>query len=160
MEQIARSSITCSLVRPAVIYQENSLFYGAFALLCFTDTQILCFWKTERLWRSWIKQVYWSRFCNSICSLCVCLCHILVILKAFQSFKLLLYLFYICLYLCSVIFSVVTVIVSGCHEPHLCETVYLIDRCCVFWLLYWWAIPHLSTSPQTTLLPKTQHYWH
>ena len=68
IEQIARSSITCSLVHPAVIYQENSLFYCAFALLGFTDTQILCFWKTERLWQPWIKQVYWHCFPHGIWS--------------------------------------------------------------------------------------------
>ena len=41
--------------------------------------------------------------------------------------------FYICFGdLRSVIFSALTVIVSGYHGPHLYETAYLIDRCCVF----------------------------
>ena len=145
-----------SLVHPAVIYQENSLFYCAFALLCFTDMQILCFCKVEGLWQRWIEQVYyWSCFCNGICSLCVS-----VMFCWFSKYSKVLNYFYICFGdLHSVIFNVIIAIVSGYHKSHLYETAYWIDWCCVFWLLYWRAIPYLSTSPQTTLLPKTQRYW-
>ena len=39
----------------------------------------------EVLWQPCVKQVCWHHFSNSICSL-LSLCHILVILKIFQTF--------------------------------------------------------------------------
>ena len=60
-----------------------------FALLRFTD--IVVFPQMEGLWQPCIKQVYWRRFSNSICSLHVSV-SLLVILAIAQTFSLLLYL--------------------------------------------------------------------
>ena len=79
------------------------------------------FLQIEDLLQSWIKQVYFpTEFAYF-----VLLCNILVTLKIFQTFKVLLYVLW-----WSVIFDATIVIVWGHYEPYLYKMANFIDKCC------------------------------
>ena len=102
------------------------LLLAHLVLLHFADPVVIylfiyLFLQIEDLLQSWIKQVYFPTEFAYV----VLLCNILVTLKIFQTFKVLLYVLW-----WSVIFDVTIVIVWGHHELYLYKMANFIDKCC------------------------------
>ena len=98
-------------------YYWHTSFYCTLQILCF-----FVFLQSKDSLKSWIKQVYFpTEFAYF-----VLLCNILVTLKLFQTFEVLLYVLQ-----WSVIFDVTIIIVWGYHEPYLNKMASFIDKCCV-----------------------------
>lgn len=119
-----------------------------FIVFCFYYTsQILHFYKSKVCGNSvWSKPI--SIIFPTVFAHFVSLCHILVILAIFQTFKLLLYLLWWssisdlgCFYWTC----------FGCHESWPYKTAHLINKYFVFRLFYWPAAP-LCLSLSTDLL--------
>jgi len=110
---------------------KHTSFYCSI-VLCFSTSQILHFLQIESLWQLCGASLLVPLF-QHLLNLCLCV----TVWYFIQYFRL-----FLCYWdLCSVIFNVTIVIVLGCHKRCPSKMANLVDKCCVFWLLYQLAQP-------------------